>query len=136
MINFSELPLVALDFMNQDHAYAASLVNDIEKQYELGNVNEVERTLKLLQENCIEHFSHEEKEMREYSFPPYQVHKKEHDRVLMELDMVVKQLSDHHDLSKVSGYLKSEFPMWFSQHLAIMDRMTAQFIARDMQASA
>jgi hemerythrin len=129
MIKFSELPLVALDFMNQDHEYAVGLVNDIEKENRLGNIREVERNLKLLHEHCVEHFSREEKEMREYSFPPYQVHKQEHDRVLMELDMVTKQLRSHRDLSKISGYLKNEFPTWFAQHLATMDRMTADFIA-------
>ncbi|MBL4798002.1 MAG: hemerythrin family protein [Oleispira sp.] len=132
MINFSELPLVALDFMNQDHQHAVDLINDIEKQYELADVSAVEAGLKLLQEHCIEHFAHEEKEMRKYSFPPYQVHKQEHDRVLMELDMVIKQLNNHRDLSKILGYLKNEFPTWFAQHLATMDRMTAQFIAMNM----
>lgn len=132
MINFSELPLVALDFMNQDHQHAVDLINDIEKHYELADVSAVEVGLGLLQKHCIEHFAHEEKEMRSYSFPPYQVHKQEHDRVLMELDMVIKQLNNHRDLTKISGYLKNEFPTWFAQHLATMDRMTAQFIAMNM----
>jgi hemerythrin len=136
MINFSELPLVALDFMNQDHEYAANLVNDIEAQYELGNLAEVERLLKTYQQHCIEHFFHEEKEMIKHSFPPYQVHKQEHDRLLMDLDMVIKQLSSHRDLNKISGFLKNELPTWFAQHLATMDRMTAHFIAINMQASA
>ena len=135
MINFSELPRVALDFMNQDHEYAAGLVNDIEVQCERGNVNEVERLLKVMQQHSIEHFSHEEKEMIKYSFPPYNVHKQDHDRLLMDLDMAIKQLSNHHDLNKVSGFLTSEFPTWFAQHLATMDRMTAHFIAINMQES-
>ena len=136
MINFSELPRVALDFMNQDHEHAAGLVNDIEKQYELGDVNEVERLLLLLQEHSIEHFSHEEKEMIKYSFPPYQVHKQEHDRALMDLGMVIKQLNSHRDLTKISGYIKNEIPTWFIHHLATMDRMTAEFIVKNKQESA
>lgn len=129
MINFDELPKVALDFMNQDHQDAVNLVNDIEKYYEAGDVDGAKDNLKRLQEHCKDHFSHEEQEMRAHSFPPYQVHKQEHDRVLMELDMVITQLENHGDLSKVSGYLKNEFPTWFAQHLATMDLRTAQFIA-------
>lgn len=136
MINFSELPLVALDFMNQDHEYAADLINDIEIQYERADVNEVERLLTLYQQHCIEHFSHEEKEMLKHSFPPYQVHKQEHDRLLMDLDMAIKQLGHHKDLAKISGFLKNELPTWFAQHLATMDRMTAHYIAINNQASA
>ena len=135
MINLSELPQASLDFMNQDHEYAAGLVNDIEKQYELGDVNEVERILVLLQKHCIEHFSHEEKEMIKHSFPPYSVHKQEHDRALMDLDMIIKQLNNHRDLSKVSGHFRHEFSAWFTRHLATMDRMTAQFITKNMQAN-
>jgi len=129
MIKFDELPHLALDFMNQDHQLAAELVNDVEKHYELGNVSAVEKSLGLLQIHCKEHFSHEEREMRAYSFPPYQVHKQEHDRVLMELDMIIQQLSNHKNLTKVAGYLKNEFPTWFAQHLATMDLRTAQFIS-------
>lgn len=136
MINFNELPLVALDFMNHDHEYAAGLVNEIEAQFELAEVSEVERLLKVLQKHCIEHFAHEEKEMITYSFPPYQVHKQEHDRLLMDLGMMIKQLDSHHDLKKIAHFLKIEFPTWFAHHLATMDRMTAHFIAMNMKASA
>ena len=129
MIKFDELPHLAVDFMNKDHQLAAELVNDVEKYYELGDVSAVEKNLGLLQIHCKEHFAHEEQEMKAHSFPPYQVHKQEHDRVLMELDMIIKQLNNHKDLARVAGYLKNEFPTWCAQQLATMDRRTAQFIS-------
>ena len=42
--------------------------------------------------------------MRRFHFPPFKVHKQVHDRVLMEIDMVVKQLQSHRILIKVLGY--------------------------------
>lgn len=136
MIHFNELPLMALDFMNHDHEYAADLVNKIEVQFDLHQVSEVERLLKELQSHCIDHFTHEEKEMIKYSFPPYQVHKQEHDRLLMDLDMIIQQLHQHQDLTKIKTFIKIEFPAWFAHHLATMDRMTAHHIAMNIQASA
>ena len=38
--------------------------------------------------------------MRRFHFPPFKVHKQVHDRVLMEIDMVVKQLQSHRILIK------------------------------------
>lgn len=136
MVNFDDITKVDLDFMNKEHEEAAKLINRLEANYKNSNVDAVINDLEVLQQHCIEHFLHEEKEMKLHSYPPYQVHKKEHDRVLMDLDMMLKQLVDHNDLSKISGYILHEFPTWFVQHTGTMDRMTAQFIAQEIQASA
>jgi hemerythrin len=129
MIDINQLPEVALDFMNEEHQEAADIYNQVERDYKLHDVDSVIAGILEIQEHCINHFAHEEQEMKTYHFPPFQVHKQAHDRVLMEIDMVVKQLQDHRTLSKISGYIEHAFPSWFSHHLATMDKMTAEFIA-------
>lgn len=129
MINFDDLPQVALDFMNHDHQEAVEIYNRVESCYRKGDVEAVLTNLKEIQTHSIEHFSQEEQEMKRYQFPPIQVHKEAHDSVLMVLDMVIKQLTDHRTLAKISGYIEHEFPSWFAHHLSTMDKMTAEFIA-------
>lgn len=134
MIDFNQLPEVALDFMNEEHQEAADIYNQVERDFKLHDVDSVISGILEIQEHCINHFAHEEQEMKTYHFPPFQVHKQAHDRVLMEIDMVIKQLQDHRTLSKVSGYIEHAFPSWFSHHLATMDKMTAEFIAAEKVA--
>lgn len=135
MIDFHQLPTVALDFMNTEHQEAVDIYNKIEHDFKLHDVDSVIAGILEMQQHCINHFAHEEQAMKTYQFPPFQVHKQVHDGVLMEIDMVVKQLQDHRTLSKVSGYIEHAFPSWFSHHLITMDKMTAEFIAEQKRLS-
>lgn len=136
MINFEDITKVELDFMNSEHEDATHMLNSIESAYKSDDVDAVIHGLQALQAHSIDHFLHEEKEMKAHFYPPYQVHKQEHDRALMELDMLIQQLSDHRDLAKVVGYVMHSLPTWFVHHTATMDRMMAQFIAKESRASA
>ena len=129
MIDINQLPEVAIDFMNIEHQEAVDIYNRIERDYKLHDVDSVISGILEMQQHCINHFAHEEQAMKTHQYPPFQVHKQAHDRVLMEIDMVVKQLQDHRTLSKISGYIEHSFPSWFSHHLNTMDKMTAEFIA-------
>lgn len=129
MIDFHQLPKVALDFMNTEHQEAVDIYNKIEHDYQLNDVDAVIAGILKIQEHCINHFAHEEHVMKAHQYPPFQVHKQAHDRVLMEIDMVIKQLKNHRTLSKISYYIEQGFPAWFSQHLVTMDKTAAEFIA-------
>jgi|TARA_B110000046_G_scaffold58699_1_gene65798 hemerythrin len=129
MIDFHQLPKVELDFMNTEHQEAVDIYNKIERDYLLHDVDSVINGILDIQEHCISHFAHEEQVMKNNCYPPLQVHKEAHDRVLMEIDMVVKQLKNHRDLSKIAHYIERGFPNWFSQHLNTMDKMAAEFIS-------
>lgn len=129
MLDFNVLPKVAIDFMNDDHEEAVAIVNAFQQGIENGDIQSVEFQIKQLIEHCEAHFAREESCMKQYSFPPYVIHKQEHDRVLMELNMIAQQLQQHQDVEKVRSYAEQEFPAWFAQHLNTMDKMTAQYIA-------
>lgn len=129
MLDFTLLPDVALDFMNVEHQEAVDIYNRIERDFKRHDVDAVIAGILEIQEHCIQHFAHEEQEMKACHYPPLQVHKQAHDRVLMEIDMVAKQLQDHRTLEKIASYIEHGFPSWFSHHLATMDKITAEFIA-------
>ena len=134
MIDFNQLPKVALDFMNAEHQEVVDIYNRVERDYRDQNVDAVIIGILEIKNHCINHFAHEEQAMRTYQFPPFQVHKQVHDQVLMEINMVLQQLQSHRKLSKVSGYIEHAFPSWFSHHLATMDKITAEFIAEQKNA--
>ncbi len=136
MVNSDDITRVDLDFMNKEHEDAADMINVIERDYANNDVDAVIKGLLILQKHSIEHFLHEEQEMKIHFYPPYKVHKQEHDRALMELDIIIKQLMNHKDLSKVRGYVMHAMASWFIQHMATMDRMAAQFIIMETRASA
>lgn len=136
MANFDDVAKVDLDFMNNEHHAASEMMRVIKRDYNNNDVDAVIKGLLILQEHSIEHFLHEEQAMRAHFYPPYKVHKQEHDRALMELDIIIKQLINHKDLAKVKGYVLHAMSNWFLQHMATMDRMAAQFIITEKRASA
>jgi len=129
MLDFSTLNKVEQDFMNRDHEEAVALLNSLQGAAEMDDLHGVVSSLAALISHCQAHFEREEISMRKYSFPPYIVHKQEHDRVLMELNMIAEQLKSHGEIEKIRRYVIQEFPAWFVQHLSTMDKMTAQYLA-------
>lgn len=136
MLDFSSLNKVEQDFMNRDHKEAVDLLNALQGALDDEILSEVVLALKALISHCQAHFEREEISMRKYSFPPYVVHKQEHDRVLMDLNMIAEQLKNHGDINKIRRYATQEFPAWFVQHLSTMDKMTAQFLAMRQKQEA
>jgi len=136
MLDFSTLPHVEQDFMNHDHEEAVDILNQLQQAIDDSDSEKVSGSMAELYQHCQEHFEREEISMRKYSFPPYIMHKQEHDRVLMELNMIAEQFEGHGDVEKIRRYVMQEFPAWFVQHLSTMDKMTAQYLAMRQKEAA
>jgi hemerythrin len=74
-----------------------------------------------------EHLAREEELMRQYGFPPYPIHKHEHDRVRLELEGIEKRLAAG-NLQLARGYVSEMVPNWFIAHKNTMDSATAAWI--------
>ncbi|WP_035691984.1 bacteriohemerythrin [Azospirillum halopraeferens] len=74
-----------------------------------------------------EHLAREEELMVTYGFPPYPIHKHEHDRVRLELEGVEKRLAAG-NLMLARGYVREVVPEWFINHKNTMDAATAAWI--------
>jgi len=136
LVNAQDIPHLALDFMNHDHAEAVEMVNELHTALESADDTEIDNQLDQLYLHNVEHFTREEQHMQEYGFPPYPVHKSEHDRVLAEMNALISYWKSDRDRAALSNYLQHTFIDWFNNHLMSMDKVTAMFVAGQMMAKS
>lgn len=135
LLDKKDLPIVAMEFMNDVHEKDIEIINIL---YELvlayENVPNEENKNALLQqyrvwfEHTIEHFRGEEVLMLEKRFPPYPVHKGEHDKALSLMDDVYRTFETKSDIVAMKSYMSQAVPQWFVQHIQSMDTVTALFL--------
>lgn len=124
-----DYPRVALDFMNRDHAEFVALRGQL---LELLSAPSPDARVDMLLENLLEHthrhFAEEERLMQENCFPPYPVHKGEHDNVLADMAARVESWKLGHDAVVLREWLDRDVGDWFVAHVGSMDLVTAGFI--------
>lgn len=132
MIDFKQVPKVVVDFMNDDHEEATRVINQLMCLMEAETVDkqQVAELLAQLLAHSQEHFAREEAQMQKIDFPPYPVHKGEHERVLAEMAAELQAWQEAADEKRLNEYLSVTLPEWFVGHIACMDTVTAQFIVR------
>lgn len=135
MINFDDVPKVALEFMNADHEEATKITNTLQTLIGAADNGEanpqaISDTLEKLLIHCREHFAREEAQMQKINFPPYPIHQGEHQCVLNEMEQVLEDWRKSEDLVALKQYAFDTLPEWFIGHIESMDSITALFIAR------
>jgi hemerythrin len=129
-LNLSSLPQVALDFMNRDHAEFLVLRDSL-----LGRLSaqipgeELSASLDELLEHTRHHFAAEERAMQETGFPPYLIHKSEHDRVLADMSAQIERWNHGRDSEALRQWIDQAVGDWLFNHVSTMDFVTAEFIA-------
>jgi hemerythrin len=126
MLNY---PQVALDFMNRDHAEFVGLrARLLELLATAPPDARVDKLLAELLDHTRHHFAEEERLMQEVRFPPYAMHKGEHDNVLADMAAKVEQWRLEHDVAALRKWLERDVGDWFVNHVSTMDFVTAGFI--------
>lgn len=121
-------PVVAVDFMNRDHAAFADLHRRLLDLLDDGAPHaSIDHALDDLLHHTRVHFAEEEKLMRDVGFHAYPVHRGEHERVLGEMAQQADAWRRDRDLDALSGWIRTAVPEWFVAHIATMDTMTARF---------
>mgnify|MGYP000164863229 CR=1 FL=1 len=128
MIYQEELPLVELSSMNDTHLEDILIINNVSKAIEAKDSQKVSTLMRELVEHTEVHFSGEETMMLEKSFPPYLMHKSEHDRALNELRFQETLWNDKNDYVKLKEYLDVTLKDWIINHIQTMDTVTAKFL--------
>ena len=136
LLTIDQVQRISVDEMQHTHEEEISMLNEIDALatiYENDKTKQVELENKLDEyiEHVKEHFANEERLMRLYEFPPYSIHKAEHDRVLHELNDVVIRWKQHGEIDKIVAYLRQSVD-WITNHISTMDNMTAMFISQQM----
>jgi hemerythrin len=135
LIDKTNLPMVAKDDMNDVHLEDVDIINDLyelvlayEKDFSEENKQKIDEQYQEWFKHTIVHFANEEEMMREKSFPPYPVHKGEHDNALSTMDRVFLSWQSTGDIQVLKGYLEEELPTWLVHHIQTMDTVTAMFL--------
>jgi len=132
-LNPADIPEVPIQFMHDVHLEEVGMLNELYElleQDEAGSdVPELEAKVDALLAHTVAHFKGEDDKMQEYGFPPYVVHKHEHDRLLEEFASVVQQWKDDGELAPLAEYLRVTIPAWMMDHISTMDYVTANFFA-------
>ncbi len=130
MNDFHHVPKVWLDFMDRDHEAASEITNRLMAEVDQASPdkNKITAGLEQLLAHCQEHFASEEHEMQNHNFPPYPIHKTEHERVLVEMESALMSWRETNDIPQLKHYLFDVLSTWFVQHTATMDLATASFI--------
>ena len=127
-IELMELPIA---FMNEDHAEAKALwqemaaaLADYPARHE-----PLSAACRAFLEHSRAHFAREEDAMQSQGFPPYSVHKAEHDRVLAMLEELVAAVASGAPAETVQHAIMHEIPNWLVLHVQSMDLVTARWLA-------
>ncbi len=124
-----DYPQVELAFMNRDHAEFVELRETLLVMLaHQGNPAEADALLDRLLEHTRRHFAEEERLMQETRFPPYPMHKGEHDRVLADMESHVARWKQERDITALSDWLEVGLVDWFVGHVSTMDFVTARYI--------
>lgn len=134
VLDEAQIPLVAIEAMNAVHREEIELINALAAQVQACKARQVEpqtidQALGGLVEHMRGHFAGEERRMQGAGFPPYAVHKAEHERVLAEARAVYDDWVATRNLAALDAYLRDTLPKWMVQHIGTMDTVTAQFLS-------
>ncbi len=120
---------VALDFMNRDHAAFSALHAEGVRLLEEADFVALDELLEKMLEHTREHFAEEEHAMQQGNFPPYPMHKMEHDRVLAEMVRQISRWRGQRDLVSFREFMLVALPDWFTKHVNLMDAVTARYLS-------
>ncbi|AHK15411.1 bacteriohemerythrin [Thalassolituus oleivorans] len=129
-----DYPQLAQDFMNREHETFVNLMIEAEDALLMGRFT-VQHFRRLVQ-HSQEHFAHEEREMLAYHFPAYPMHKQEHERVLATMISLLEGYEDDQNILPLLNYVQEVLPDWFAGHITSMDKVTAEFLARQKISAA
>jgi len=136
LIDKNNLPVVAQDFMNEVHVEDVDIINELyenilsyENEQNETNKEIVTNTYEKWFEHTVNHFKGEEDKMLELNFPPYMMHKGEHDNCLRIMDEVLRNFKNTSDVNTLKTYLENDLLNWLINHIQTMDTITAQFFS-------
>lgn len=126
-----EIPQLPVAFMNEDHLHAASQIETMKTALSAYPHSREPLMLacRAFLEHNREHFAREEAAMQTTRFPPFSVHKGEHERVLRWLEGLVADIEAGLDIDAATQAVDCDIPAWFTLHIQTMDMATAAWVS-------
>lgn len=130
MIKKNDIPLVSLRSMNEVHFEEVDILNTLLEQLDSNAGFEIlSESLQKLLEHMKEHFSSEERVMKDTHYPSFNMHKADHDKVLNEARYAEIQWRNKKDEDALREYLEGDVLVWLDQHIKAMDMPMAEYIS-------
>jgi len=126
--------------MQETHEEEIKILNELDKlatQYGMdkSKLSELEAKIDEYLAHVKEHFVNEERLMKKYDFPSYEMHKMAHDIFLMDIGITIKQWKKFGDVNKVINFVRKS-PEWIVMHINTVDAPTSAYIAQKMALEA
>ena len=134
LISQEELPQVAMEFMNDVHAEDVDIINNLHSliQDYTDDSDSIDKAYEDWFEHTLDHFEGEEIKMLELNFPPYAMHKGEHEKALARMEEIYRSWKESRDITILDNYISKEIPMWLNNHILTMDTVTAMFFKQQL----
>ena len=126
--------------MQETHEEEIKLLNEVEKlstKYlmDKSNLTELEAKLDEYIDHVKKHFTNEERLMKKYDFPSYDMHKTAHDMFLDDISAAIRQWKNFGDIKKIINFIYKS-PEWIVLHINTVDVPTSAYIAQKMAEEA
>ena len=136
LIYAEQVEHMSVDQMQETHESEIKILNEIEKlatKYLIQKTQTDELEIKLDEyiEHVHKHFANEERLMKEYDFPSYEMHKTAHDMFLQDLEYATKPWKESGDMKKIINFVH-KIPEWIVMHVNSVDAPTANYLAIKM----
>ncbi|MBN2816475.1 MAG: hemerythrin family protein [Campylobacterales bacterium] len=139
LIDKNNLPQVAMEFMNDVHNEDVEIINELynlillyEQESNQKNKEAIDKKYEDWFAHTTEHFRGEEEKMKELQFPPYMMHKGEHDNALYIMDTIFRTWKKSNDITVLKNYMQNDLLPWLIHHIQTMDTVTAHFFHSGM----
>jgi len=118
---------VGIESIDNDHKKLLGMINQLQtaSHYET-HEGMVEEILNELVSYTKYHFTREEEMMREFNYPEYEVHKKQHEAMITQVSHFIDEYKNHenHTINDVIQYLKT----WLINHINGCDKEYSPYL--------
>ena len=124
-----ELPEVAVASMNATHAEEMEILQRLLAALASDTAEAAAAAAEEFLRHVEAHFGREERLMEQYGFPPYPMHKGEHDQMRALVANACGDVGTAEGRARLRAFLERDFLPWLVNHVTTMDTVTAQFLA-------
>ena len=136
LVYIEQVEHLDVEEMQETHEEEIKLLNEVEKlaiKYGMdkSNLNELEAKLDEYIAHVKVHFANEERLMKKYDFPSYDMHKTAHDMFLEDISYAITQWKSFGDIKKIINFIYKS-PEWIVLHINTVDVPTSAYLAKKM----
>ncbi len=128
-LTWSEVWCVGVRVIDDQHRGLVEQISALTEASREARPEGLQRMLDFLGRYVVEHFQTEERLMREYGYPDYAAHKREHDALIADWGNIRAQYLADGATPRVFISLNLRLATWLTNHVFGIDKQTGRFLA-------